>query len=109
MKNNYCCNACIGRSKGCAPISTKRGTGLYVRPIYGSGSPLLLGVAPTARPPFLGKEQLDTQAFYGVGRGAGNSMTSRSLGEVPSTLENKLKNLTLKPVKSLRKNIKINF
>jgi hypothetical protein len=76
------------------------GGGMYVRPIYGTGSGnALLGTPPSATPPFGGREQLSTEAFYSLGKGI-NSL---------SGLEDKLKRLTVKPVKSLKKNIKINF
>jgi hypothetical protein len=102
MKNGFSCKVCMG--KMASTNATSRGYGMFVRPIYGGSTSVLLGVAPTARPPFLGEEQLDAQALYAVGQGMGN-MTSRSLGNI----ENKLAKITLKPVKSLRKNIKMNF
>lgn len=91
MRSEYSCKACLGIYK---PTQGKRGSGLYIKPLYNSGGTILLGVPRTAQTP-----------FAGVLQGAGASMSSRSLGEV----ENKLKNLTLKPIKGLRKNIKINF
>jgi hypothetical protein len=98
----------MGQKMGITKRNMGSGGGMYVRPIYGSGTTgVLLGVPTSARPPFLGREQLDTEGFYSLGKGMKNVGLSAS--NSLSGLEDKLKRLTIKPVKSLKKNIKMNF
>jgi hypothetical protein len=82
--------------------------GLSFRPIRGAGSPMaLLGVAPTAEPPFEGREQLSTQAFYNIG---GRMKTGKTpLPPAVDRLSEKLQKLQIGKTKQLRKNVRINF
>lgn len=88
-----------------APLDMPSGKGMCFRSMIGGGSGnALLGVAPEARPPFLGKEQLDTQGFYSLGKGTRGLPAPPSLDNLASKLS-KIK-INTKP---LKKNIKINF
>lgn len=81
--------------------------GLSFRPIRGGGSPMaLLGVAPTAEPPFEGREQLSTQAFYTLSKSAGGAMP---LPPAIDRLSQKLQKLQVGKTKQLRKNVRMNF
>ena len=104
MKNQFCCKTCMGKS-GVSSIRNNRGMGFFVRPIYGGAAATLLKHnEATARPAFLGKEQLATQGFYSLGQGM-----KQDVNKISSSIEEKLKKLTLKNPKELRKNIKLSF
>jgi hypothetical protein len=79
------------------PISSNRG--IAIKPIRGAGALLLSNLNITARPPFLGKEEVVPNVFY---KGSGITEMDK--------LNSKLDKLNLvKPAKNIRKNIKISF
>jgi hypothetical protein len=90
---------------GASPLSMPSGKGMCFKPMIGAGTTFLLRV-PDAEPPFLGKEQLDTQAFYSLGRGTKGLPTPPSHSN--NDLSMKLSKIRINP-KPVKKNIKINF
>jgi len=90
-------------------MNGKKSTAMSVKPMRGGGSGnALLGVAPSSMPPFQGKEQLDTQAFYSIGRGAVGLPTPPQMKGEMGKIADRLSKLHIKE-KPIRKNIKINF
>ena len=90
------------------PIDTPAGRGMCFKPMIGGGSGnALLGTPTSANPPFFGREQLDTQGFYSLGKGT-KGLPAPPMGEM-NRLADKLSRLHVKPAKALKKNIKINF
>ena len=88
-----------GRGNGLMKtLPMRNNRGMAIKPISGAGA-VLLGIPPTARAPFLGKEETVPANYY---KGSGISEMDK--------LSSKLDKLNLvKPAKNIRKNIKISF